>query len=247
MNNSSHLIKFLILFLILPLFACVPKEEGSQIRIVDLQGKARKLTTRYPELNVPALNSQGQSYEKTSQSAFANSIKVSSSPTYVKKSTPVREVFAEEPNPNRAFVTSQTQQNSGFTDSGIANGVAAGSEFDEVIEYDLSNAADVIPTKREVKKEVKKKLAKPQAKKIKKYVTTKGKYFAQVGSFLSKSRATDALQKMEKFHAGNIRTSTGARTLHRVWLGPFSSKSKARAMVKKITNSGNAAILVKDK
>ena len=50
---------------------------------------------------------------------------------------------------------------------------------------------------------------------------------------------------MKKFHKGKIQTVDGKKVVHRVILGPFSNKSQARKLVKKIKNSGHDAILIK--
>lgn len=245
MTNHYLLEKLSAVFLIFILFACVPKDDKQQIRIVDLQGKARKVTTRYPELNVPALNAQGKAYEKTSQGAFSNSIKVTSSPTYVKTDEMDREIPL---NQNQTTVRGEIGANSvpqGLKENLEVSQGAAGAQVDEVIEYDLAQESDTPTSKKETTNNKVAKSAKEKSQVSK--ASTKGKYFVQVGSFTNKSSAESTLKKMKKFHSGRIETLYGEKTYHRVWLGPFSSKSKANALVKKIKASGSLAILVKDK
>jgi cell division protein FtsN len=244
MTNHSLLKKLLAVFLTFALFACMPKDDKPQVRIVDLQGKARNVTTRYPELNVPALNAQGKAYEKTSQGAFSNSIKVTSSPTYVKKDEVALEVPLNQDQPlntkqNEIGVNSVTQP---LKENPNVNQGAANAGVDEVVEYDLGQEAPVVTSKKD-NKSTKVSKDKPIANNS----STKGQYFVQVGSFSSESSAKDILKKMKKFHTGRIETVNGEKTYHRVWLGPFSNKSKANELVKKIKASGSSAILVKDR
>ncbi len=239
----------------------MPKEDQTKIRIVDLNGNARKVTTRYPELNVQALNSQGRAYEKTSQGAFENSVKVSSSPTYVKKDSvapapKVDQTFDNAAAQPQNFVENQASEVAPIVVGGTVGAVQANSDkTSEVVEYDLNattEAQDTVaaPTKTPEKKSLKKEKAKKSAVKEKpaaKAASTKGKFFVQVGSFSNQENASSTLNKMEKFHAGTIETVAGEKTIYRVWLGPFNNRVSAENMVKKVAASGHEAILVKGK
>jgi cell division protein FtsN len=52
---------------------------------------------------------------------------------------------------------------------------------------------------------------------------------------------------MRKFHRGKIEIIEGDKAIHRVLLGPFPNRKKAKEMVKKIASSGHEAILVRSK
>ena len=262
MKNLSLPTKFLLLGLNVLLFACMPKEDNTKIRIVDLNGNARKVTTRYPELNVAALNSQGKAYEKTSQGAFANSIKVSSSPTYIKKEEAVAEVKPEQVDGNNLttqqqnFVENQTSDVPAVVE-GAGNTVVENTDKNtEVVEYDLTKTveAPVVVNQAAEKKLSKKEKSKKAEVKSKsvtkspaKKASTKGKFFVQVGSFSNHENANSTLTKMQKFHSGKIETVAGNKTIYRVWLGPFDNRDDANNMVKNIATSGHEAILVKGK
>ncbi len=107
--------------------------------------------------------------------------------------------------------------------------VGAGKQ-DEEVEYDLSSPEED---------------AKP-VKKLARISLEKG-IFVQVGSFSNSENATKALAKMEKFHKGRVETVEGEKPIYRVILGPFTSKPKALALMKKIKASGSDAVLMRKK
>lgn len=235
---------------------CLPKKNDgkTQLRIVDLEGNSRQVVTKYPELNIPALNSQGKAYEKTSQGAFVNSVKVSSSPTYVKKDETDPQNQGQETQINQQNDVAENNAPADFT-----NNQAAATKVDEVVEYDLgieqekknSSSQNQVTTQEILATESAKKFhmnaVEKNKKSSKKSVKNKSqKYFVQVGSFINESSAEALLNKMKKFHSGKIKTVNGEKIIHRVLLGPITNKQKARALIKKIQASGSEAILVKD-
>lgn len=72
------------------------------------------------------------------------------------------------------------------------------------------------------------------------------KYYVQIGSFSNERAAEDSLSKMNRFSSGKIESvEKDEKTIYRALLGPFKDKNGASAMVKKIKNSGNEAIIVR--
>lgn len=222
--------KNFVLFLSLILASCGAKnDQQTKIRIVDLQGKSHPVTTKTPELNNQALALQGNAqsgYNKFSNeqkkdeiSSQKNSDFGTNSSETIQKTLQNYQPPAE--NPDDKMLTAGAAENK-----------------DQAVEYDLSDEA--VKEKKPAKSKAVKKIAE------KKSVGGK-KFFAQVGSFSSASNARRTLAEMKKFHKGKIETVEGEKTIHRVLIGPFSSKVQANAMVKKITESGHEAVLVRSK
>ncbi len=215
----------LIIFLSLVVASCGwQKNTAPKIRIVDLQGNSHSVTTRVPELNVQALSSQGR-MEK---------------PVIEKKSTQQGEIkYQNYQDQNIA----NAQATSGFPQSNptipleakeVFSGAAA--KDSEQVEYDLSEPSDEKKSEKKIKKSSSKKTAS---------TVSGSKIFVQVGSFSSPTSADSLLKKMKKFHSGKIETVEGEKTIYRVLIGPFSNKAKAKEVMKKITNTGQDAILTK--
>jgi len=226
--------KSFIVFLSLILASCGAKDDRqTKIRIVDLQGKSHPIITKTPELNNQALAMQGNA--SSGQGKFSNEIK--------EEEIPSQNLAAKDT--DLATSSSETIQKTlqnyqppveNRDDKMLAAGVAENK--DQAAEYDLSDEAE------KDKKSVKAKSVKKTAEKK---ISGGKKFFAQVGSFSSISNARRTLAEMKKFHQGKIETVEGEKTIYRVLIGPFSNKSQANAMIKKITSSGHEAVLVRSK
>ena len=227
--------KSLAIFFSLIVVACSSKsDQQPRIRIVDLDGKSHPIATKIPEMNKQAMASQGVFKEQTE--TFQNNLPpqqdvaqnpVATAPDY---GVAAPDEAQKNLSPKNAAMQSNSQQE-------VA--VNAGKQPEEAIEYDLSKPEE------DAKPEPKLKETKP-VKKSAAAKTEKG-LFVQVGSFASASNAKNTLAKMQKFHKGKIETVEGEKTMYRVLLGPFTSKAKAQAMVKKITESGHEAVLMRNK
>ena len=256
--------KFLFVFSLIFFTACAAKNDQPQVRIVDLQGRAKSVKTRYPELNAQALASQGFSTEPRDINQPAAEVGYRS---------PAANAPTKTPAPKNDFGSvsaqniQQTLQPSMPMDAARQEAAAtaaspiatqAGSPKDEAIEYDLAEAKGdaapqnsepaVAPQKSE-KKYVVKKPAKKAVKEVASKPEAKGgkKFYAQVGSFSNQASADSVLANMKKFHAGKIEVAEGEKTMYRVWLGPFSNRVQANNLIQKIKDSGGEAVLVRGK
>ena len=219
--------KSFILFLSLIFASCAAKnEQQPRIRIVDLDGKSHAVVTKIPELNKQAMSSQGLLREQPA--VFENNISQENTQNSAPQMAPDYGVLAMPTAPQKTMPPIAQQE--------VA--VGAGKQEDEAIEYDLSSPEeDAKPAPKSVKKIA---AAKPATK------AEKG-LFVQVGSFSNAENATKTLAKMEKFHKGRVETVEGEKPVYRVILGPFASKPKALALVKKIKASGSDAVLMRSK
>jgi cell division protein FtsN len=235
--------KNFVIFLSLIAASCAPKnEQQSVIRIVDLQGKSHPVVTRVPDLNAQALVAQSRLSENQ------NNIPQNPAPSKPDLTQNTPNYGAIPPESAQKNFRSLTGAEKKLDDSAM---LAASKE--QTIEYDLSDPAE--PKEPMVDKPAKKvvifkskKGAKPIASSAPKSTVVKsGKFAVQVGSFASPDSAEQTLAKMKKFHAGRVDAIEGDKTIYRVILGPFATKKQANDMVKKITNSGHDAILVRNK
>jgi cell division protein FtsN len=259
----SILLSFSLIFL---LISCAAKEEKTQIRFVNLDGKPRNIAMRYPEKNVEALNKKMPS----ENISFDESIDRSINNMVGGKKTPAPQ---ENQATENAAVSYNLPAESAPAESAVVN---KDEQNQEVVEYDLSEnqspakAADKAENKDEklvihevlaeekplknLKNKADKKafkLAKASPKEVGSAAQSKaksGKYFVQVGAFSNNSNAQKLLTKMEKFHDGAVKKLSGNdKTVYRVWLGPLKNKDEAAALAKKISAKDQAAIVVKDK
>jgi len=248
MKNFRILAKFLSVILLLSFAACVKKDEEPQVRIVDLQGRAKPVKTRMPELNAKAMAEQGFAAQTRDINQAAPDAGYRNSPIIANNK---KEDFGSASAKNMRQVLQPSQEpelvrNQANSENVAAPNMGAGNG-NEPIEYDLAEAKqDEAPSKPEIinhhaKKPVKKAVATAEK-------TTGGKkFFAQVGSFSSKGNAEATLVEMQKFHHGKVEISQGDKMVYRVWLGPFANRNQANAMIKKIKASGHDAVLVRGK
>jgi cell division septation protein DedD len=227
--------KIFVIFLSLFFASCSAKEEQqTKIRIVDLQGKPHSVTTKTPELNNQALAMQGKM--RDGRNNFANEVKKEEKfpQNFAQQDADFGAVSSEAIQKTLQFSKQPTEKNSEKSDNSIVS-AGASEDKNQTVEYDLLEGEE--KTKKPAKS--KKVLAKKSA-------VTK-KFFAQVGSFSNSGNAKQTLNEMAKFHKGRIEVVEGEKTIYRVLIGPFSNKAQANEMVKKISNSGREAILVRSK
>jgi len=262
-NMRLILLSFSLIFL---LISCAAKEDKTQIRFVNLDGKPRNIAMRYPEKNVDALNKKMPAENISFDESVDRSVnKMVGS----KKEAPL----TQENQASEAAVSYNLPAENSTPENIPAN---KDEQNQEVVEYDLSEGesqkkpADKAENKEEkliihevlaedkvVKNPKNKadkksfKLAKDLQEKAPPAVESKaksGKYFVQVGAFSNNSNAQNLLTKMEKFHDGAVKKlSSNDKTVYRVWLGPLKNKDEAAALARKISAKNQAAIVVKDK
>ena len=252
--------------LLIVVFSGCSKDPRTKVKIVNLEGKSRSIVTRTPDLNLQALQQQGNIdrsnivivNDKNSESyfsRFAKKIPFKKSDE-VELAAPVNSKPAAQ-NPANDFgnFSSQAIDKSFSAQSSAGAGAAQVVAPVQEVNYDLSNANKAATKKSVVQKEVKPATSYPlktKDPKIKKAVTPKkskavkkGKYFVQVGSFSKYKNAQNSLKYMSRFHSGEINTINRKKNkIHRVVLGPFVKRSEAGKVIKSIKSAGKQAILV---
>jgi cell division protein FtsN len=231
MQMKQIFAKIFIIIFSLTLASCLPKNnQEPRIKIVDLDGKSHNMVTKIPELNKRAMASQ----EMAASSQFnipQNNSNEMAAPNNVSQNL-------ENSAPDYGIDFSQSPQKQSNEKEKIV--VSAGVQSKEVAEYDFSKPEEekiVEPTKEVAQKSTGKKSLPSESRKAQKGI------FVQVGSFSNLENAKQTLALMQKFHKGKIEDVKGKTTIHRVLLGPFSTKTKAQAVLKKITASGHEAVL----
>ncbi len=265
MKNFRTFAKFLSVISLLFFAACVIKNDQPQVRIVDLQGRAKPVKTRFPELNAQALASQGFSSGARDINQPAQDVGYRSSSRDVADKDATKEIARSDFGASSAQSMKETLQPSASKESkkdefsdqenpSVVKNAGSGSG-NEPVQYDLteaksddineSNSVVVVPAKKTSKKSNKKIVLEEVAPRE---ISNSGKkFFAQVGSFSSRANAEATLAKMKKFHLGKVEVSKGEKTVYRVWLGPVSDRKQANALIKKIKDSGGDAVLVRGK
>jgi len=228
--------KNFVIFLSLIVASCATQDDQqSKIRIVDLQGKSHPVITRVPELNSQALVAQGKLQENKN-----NAQNVAPAQQNLAQNTPDYGVVAPE-STSKAFRASAEKK--------LEDPLAAPGIQEQAVEYDLSDPAEAKDAKKSASKKPAKKVVASKSKTSAKAAATSksGRFSVQVGSFASSANADQTLAAMKKFHAGKVETVAGEKTIYRVLLGPFATRKQANDVVRKITNSGHEAILVRNK
>jgi cell division protein FtsN len=260
-NNS-------IIFLSLFIFSCSSNEQP-KIRIVDLQGNAKPISTRTPELNNQALNSQNIAVNSPSQSSHKVEVRKNSDSSNFSafSSQAIQQTLQNQSKASQAD-SKMISKNTELAENNIKSDVASNMARDKgsSVEYDLSDIPEpektIAPDSLENKKSEDQKLEAQKVEKAKTFkfnqskvervkdvnITQKSsgkKFFVQVGSFTNRFNADGALQKMKKFHHGKVEVVEGEKTVYRTLLGPFPNKEKANQMLKKISRSGEEGVLVR--
>jgi cell division protein FtsN len=268
-------IQIAVIFSALIISSCKGSEEGkTKIRIVDLQGRPRPVSTKIPELNAQILASQGK---KVDQSEIFVTSKESEKLFVMKKQNPVQNKYSDLNNQknksdqiNKPVIVDQSRMSDVIGDV-YENKQGQEQQDQTIVQYDLSQT-DIAEEKQvnlalenssknrnrrnlaviQKPKDSKKNIAKKTQEKIEEpaissAVKRKG-FFVQTGSFGEASNAKQSLASMKKFHQGSIEESvSGDKKNYRVLLGPFKNKQQAATLAKKINDSGSEAIVVRNR
>lgn len=262
------LYNILSVFCLTSLFSCgyLKKNNDVEIRLVDVNGKSRQLTTRIPDLNLKALAQQGKLYSATQDMVAINN---SHKKFKANNSNLIRDESYNQSNSynqNNDLKTTQQDKNNddfgSFSSQTISQTFNSNQKLDpkksvkqnntKEVEYDLSSTkADQKkqakkPTKKTTRSVFGKNTKKTANKSTKSATNAKNKgIFIQVGSFSKRSNAEKFLKYMNKFNPGEIQTvKTRSGKVHRVVLGPMPSIGKANNTIGDIKRSGHDAILL---
>jgi cell division protein FtsN len=261
---QNFFLKTYSLFLLTILFSCsLGSNNHANIRIVDLQGKARKINTRVPELNVQAIAAQeaarkignnGVVPKSDFGAVSANNIQQTIQPSFPKNTT---NNFKKQPlqtdinNSNQ--ITEKTPPSNLQGSEPNLNIVQEESEK-PVKEYDLAEVKEEKQPEavdanaiREVLKPSREASSKITYLKASNDNPAVGKFYVQIGSFESKDNAQASLLKMKKFGSGKLETIDGDKVIYRALIGPFKDKTSAIQIMQKIKKSGHDAIVTKIK
>lgn len=250
--------KLSLCFLIFSLASCSKKNsETVPFRIVGLNGEARQVETRVPELNARILQSQGQQVTQTIPNSSEN-IPAPVSP--VDNAALQQTVQSEQAKPAYNVSKTEAQQDNFkvIEKSDEATSIGSISEKEQEIQYDLSDSSTAKSADSKSKKKMRLKEGKTPvnsgkivevedaeepAKKVKK---GKKEVFIQTGSFSNEANAEQDLKVVKKFFKAEIEEAeVGDKTIYRVLLGPFKTDLKAKEVVRKVKASGHDAIIVK--
>lgn len=259
-----------IIFVLFFLSACQNKKnEPVKLRVVSLQGKAKPVDIKTPDLNIKALREQGRSHSYSSshyvetppQENRATRQKENYSNEFYdhkynknsfdnidaqKQEVVYRSDFNEQNNEKTdvkyILDTNSKQGKNPIIIQESSNVKTIAANDNQTVEIDLSNNAVVEKTAPTV---VKKAKIKKKAKKIAKKRNKKG-YFVQVGAFSNKRNANRSLAYMKKFHKGlvkNVKTKSAVK--YKVILGPFPKRSSAQIIYNNIKKSGHDALIIR--
>lgn len=269
---QNFFLKTYSLFLLIILFSCsLGSNKHANIRVVDLQGKAKKINTRVPELNVQAIAAQeaarkignnGVVPKSDFGAVSANNIQQTIQPSFSKNTTnnskkqPLQTVQTDINNSNQITqnqIIEKTPPSNSQGSEPNSNIVQEESEK-PVKEYDLAEVKEekqpeVVDANaiREVLKPSQEVSSKITYLKASNDNPAAGKFYVQIGSFESKDNAQASLLKMKKFGSGKLETIDGDKVIYRALIGPFKDKTSAIQIMQKIKKSGHDAIVTKIK
>ncbi len=265
MQNSF--LKTYSLFLLIILFSCSSNpDKRANIRVVDLQGKVRKINTRVPELNVQAIAAQeavrkignnGAVPKSDFGAVSANNIQQTIQPNFPKNTADNIQKQSSQPDIKNS--TQIVEKNSPNISKEVNSNLDNPQEQLEnpVKEYDLSEVKEekqktteetTNPSAiREVLKPAQDGSAKITYLKASSGNATAIKFYVQIGSFENKENAQATLSKMKKFGSGKLETVDGDKVIYRALIGPFKDKASASQVMQKIKKSGHDAIVTKIK
>ncbi|MCE3254941.1 MAG: hypothetical protein K0R25_435 [Rickettsiaceae bacterium] len=242
-NNIFFSLKPLLLISLFFTASCVgsnknaPEEEGSEIRIVDLNGNPKPVQRFVPEGNAQALASIQADNNKPAENApaavaqqqISQDLPVPQEPT---SSQAIQEPTAA-PSPGTSTIIADTKQ-------------PAQVSYDMGAENLSATKAAAIATKPVASEtpasDKKYKLVVASTKTENSAATSTGRttgIFVQVGFFSLAENANKALEKNKAFCSGKIEEVTsGDKKSYRVLLGPVQNKKKASKILKKAKNAG---------
>ncbi len=245
--------KIFLLSAIVALIGCKPQAQPSQMRIVDLQGNPKPVQMRTPELNMQALQAQGNLTEEKIQAQPRKSDlpqqQAASSNKYgdnfgASSSEAIRNTLQTPTN-------SQNMQAAPAVSDADILAAGEGEDRNKTIEYSLADNKKSRANEKNAAKNMV--LSKPKDEVSHAEVTKKQKgIFVQIGSFSVLQHAKTSLSQIEKFStkaapAKIEEAQNGEKTVYRVLIGPFPNKQKASATIAKLDKSGHQAIIIKNK
>jgi len=265
-QKMKSLIKqILIILLAVNIFSCASNKEGPvKIRVVSLQGTAKPVNIKTPDLNIQALREQGtvrSSYVEisppgnnriTNYDTQKNSFyqkKYNSSDVQpdmaIEQEVVYRNEFDKKPedksNKVKYILDSNNHQGNNpiiIQNNSNVKDITSVPDNDKTVEIDLSSE-DVVQ-----KKPKKRYIA--RVKKIQAPQVTQNGYFVQVGAFKNKINADRSLAYMKKYNEGFVKYSnTDSSIKYKVVLGPFPKRSDAQTLYKDIKQSGHDALIIK--
>ncbi|MBL6664979.1 MAG: SPOR domain-containing protein [Rickettsiales bacterium] len=253
----SVITQIFIIFLLFSLTSCENNKDAPvKLRVVSLQGKAKPVDIKTPDLNIKALKEQGGSYSRShyvetapinnranSQEYYNNSFYENkyNAPSSQKINTSEQEVVYRNEFNNDAATSSQnvryildSKKSNQDENPIIVQNNSNAPKINKTIEFDLSDAKS--ESTRKEKKPVKKQVEK---------INSSG-YFVQVGAFKSKKNADKSLNYMRKFHNGVVKNNVATSGIkYKVILGPFAKRSSAQTLYNTIKKSGHDALIIK--
>lgn len=253
--------KISIIFLIFGITSCISKkDEPVKLRVVSLQGKAKPVDIKTPDLNVKALQEQGRSYstrsryvetppidsKSTNQEYYSNSFYENkyNRPAVDDVKNQEQEIVyrndfnKDAPSSNEVKYILDSGQSHQGKNPIIVQSNSEGKNYqfapkaEGTVEFDLAEAKDDKKSAPVKKKAV--------VKESKKKTNTTG-YFVQVGAFTNKANANKSLNYMKKFHKGMVQYQ---KPNYKVILGPFSKRSSAQNLYNEIKQSGHDALII---
>jgi len=246
------------------LSSCALKDSNPKIRLVDVNGKSRKIITRIPDLNLKALAQQGHLYSATKDMVEINNAHQENNVSNFKNTNPRKADIIKSSidnkvsnnNKNQNYINKNNRNFAKFSSSTIEDSLAKNIQKSnnkqpvKEIEFDLSSQARKAIDPYRANKKVKNYNSKIKAKS--KPATLNSRYnkevYVQVGSFSKENNAAKFLRYMNKFNKGEIqKIKTISGQVYRVVLGPFSSIDSANKTVKMVKSSGHDALILINK
>ena len=257
MLNKSSLKTFQNIFLLFSLalltFSCIqkPNNQPTEIRIVDLNGKAKPIKRIVPEGNAQILKMQDKEMPENN-----HNVNIDSDLEPANKVMADNSLSQNNQNPTTIQKDLAEQNNNDKT-------IASNMPFEATVSYDMSeddntnkdetNANDTSKIKNDRLSDNSLSQQTSQPNKKFKFITTKtkvisndsdiasgnGKIFIQIGFFSSSVNADNVLAKSKKISSGSIREiSINGQSGYKVFLGPISNHKKAIEILTKAKKSG---------
>ncbi len=226
------------------------KSDDVEIRLVNLEGKSRKMQTRVPDLNLKALADQANLKNNSNNFLVANNQQANEPKN---ESLPQPNLVRDNSynNIDSQQNQQQNQQDFGqFSSKTVQYSFGQEEKFEEIpsqVSYDLSKDEnnkeinEVTPTATKNPNLTKSNPSSTLSKN-----PDKKEIYVQVGAFSNENNAKNFLKFMKKFSSGQIeKNKTSNGFIHRVLLGPMENVDKANNTIKDIKNSGHDAILIR--
>lgn len=255
-KNGIRLLSNLSLVPLLLLSSCFNEASKEKVRFIGLDGKARKVEMRVPDLNLQAIEEQKKMSQSQGGNVNPQVQQVQDMPGNNAQKTSNYQSIVQYPD---SMPYQSTKDNNPY------NGPYGNPDYGN--NYEASKNQESLPSKNNNTPDFEEKMANVKEDESTEINLTKkervalkekpaaaiedesssvssAQVFVQVGLFKSKQNADNAIQKHKKFyHDGIVNTVGGSKKSYRALIGPFSDVSKAREIIKKIKNSGSDAII----